>query len=75
MIEYKVQVDDNGTTWCLDGLLHREDGPAVELSNGRKAWYLNGVEVTQEEVMKPVKQLTVAEIEVLLGYSVKLVAG
>jgi hypothetical protein len=22
--------------------LHREDGPAVEWSNGDKAWYLNG---------------------------------
>jgi len=23
--------------------LHREDGPAIEYSNGTKAWYVNGV--------------------------------
>jgi hypothetical protein len=23
-------------------ILHREDGPAIEWSNGHKAWYLNG---------------------------------
>jgi hypothetical protein len=26
----------------LNGLLHRTDGPAVEHSDGDKAWYLNG---------------------------------
>jgi hypothetical protein len=121
MIEYKVQVDDNGTTWYLNDQLHRVDGPAVERTNGSKAWYLNGqlhredgpavesadgtkswylngqlhredgpaveyadfanawylngVEVTEEEVTKPVKQLTVAEIEVLLGHRIKIIAG
>ena len=121
MIEYQVQVDDNSTTWYLDGVRHREsgpavedtngykmwyhhgqqhrtdgpaiehvngtkwwyindqlhrvDGPAVEYASGHKAWYLNGVKVTEEEVMKPIKQLTVAEIEVLLGHKIKVVAG
>ena len=28
--------------WYLNGLAHREDGPAVEFINGDKAWYLNG---------------------------------
>ena len=30
--------------YCLykDGVLHREDGPAVEYSNGDKQWYLFG---------------------------------
>ena len=27
--------------WYLDGILHREDGPAIEDSNGNKTWYLN----------------------------------
>jgi len=27
--------------WRVNGLLHREDGPAVEMYNGDKAWYLN----------------------------------
>jgi hypothetical protein len=28
--------------WFLNGKLHREDGPAVEWTNGSKSWYLNG---------------------------------
>lgn len=28
--------------WWLNGKRHREDGPAVEYSNGHKYWYLNG---------------------------------
>ena len=28
--EYKV--------WCINGLYHREDGPAVEYANGVKQW-------------------------------------
>src|SRR5579859_6911180 len=27
--------------WYLNGQLHREDGPAVELPNGDKSWYFN----------------------------------
>lgn len=29
--------------WRLDGLYHREDGPAVEWTNGTKLWYRNGL--------------------------------
>jgi len=61
--------------WYLNGDLHRTDGPAVELPNGAKEWYLNGYEVTQAAVMKPVKQLTVAEIEALLGHRIEVIAG
>ena len=43
MIEYTVQVNNDGDTyWHLNGKLHREDGPAVEHSDGSKEWYLNG---------------------------------
>jgi len=43
MIEYTVKVDVNGDRgWYLNGELHREDGPAVELANGVCEWYLNG---------------------------------
>ena len=40
----KLTVYDNGTKeWRLpNGLLHREDGPAVEFTNGDKKWYVNG---------------------------------
>ena len=32
-----------------DGLLHREDGPAVEWNDGYKAWWLNGKHITEKE--------------------------
>ena len=43
MIEYKVEVDTDGTkAWFLNDKLHREDGPAIEYAEGTKCWYLNG---------------------------------
>jgi len=59
--------------WYLNGKCHREDGAAIERSNGNCFWYLNGVEVTKETVMNPAKELTVADIEKLLGHKVKIV--
>ena len=63
--------------WCLNGKLHREDGPAIEWDSGnKKYWYLNGEKLTEEEFdakMNPAKELTVAELEELLGYKIKVV--
>ena len=43
MIEYTITVNDDGNKeWRVDGVLHREDGPAVEYANGDKEWYFNG---------------------------------
>ena len=68
---------DNGhKEWWLNDLLHREDGPAVEWEDGSKEWWLNGEEYTEQEflaITQPVKELTVAEIESLLGHKVKVV--
>ena len=39
---YLFRVSQYGTkSWYLNGLLHRENGPAVEYDNGDKEWYLN----------------------------------
>ena len=56
--------------WCKDGKLHRLDGPAVEGINGYKEWWVDGVKVDEPG---KVKELTVAEIEEKLGYSIKIV--
>src|SRR5690554_3848562 len=43
MKEYRVKVYDDRTEWYnLKDELHREDGPAIESTNGFKGWYLNG---------------------------------
>ena len=67
----------NGTKcWYLNGEYHREDGPAVECSSGTKFWYLNGNALTEDQfnkAMSPTKELTVSELEAMLGYKIKLV--
>lgn len=38
-----MTVNSTGTKeWCLNGLRHREDGPAVEHVDGTKEWYQKG---------------------------------
>jgi hypothetical protein len=80
MTTYQVTVKEYGTfSWHLNGLLHRLDGPAIEGANGRKYWYLNGEELTEAEFnermnrMNPAKEMTIAEIEKLLGHKIKVV--
>ena len=43
---------DGSKAWYLNGVRHREDGPAFERANGSKEWYLNGVVVTPEMVLQ-----------------------
>ena len=47
----KPVIDSEGNKrWYNDvGQYHRLDGPAVELANGSKEWWLNGKEYTEEE--------------------------
>jgi len=43
MSEPIMEIDEYGSKrWYLNGLKHREDGPAVEYLTGTKVWYLNG---------------------------------
>ena len=42
MKEYKVEVSEYSTKWLnLDGKLHREDGPAMETTDGSKSYFIN----------------------------------
>ena len=43
LLKSTIIVDDDGTTrWFVNGLRHREDGPAVIYEGGGKQWYING---------------------------------
>ncbi len=42
MIEYTVKVSENITEWYFNGKYHRENGPAIEWTNGTKEWFING---------------------------------
>ncbi len=62
--------------WYLNGQHHREDGPAIEYDDGDKYWYLKGVEMTEDEHARrtqPVLELTMAEVEKLIGRPVKII--
>ena len=76
MKEYTVKVFEDGTKeWYLNGERHREDGPAIEYDDGHKEWYLNGEHYTEEEfnAKTQVKELSVAELQKLLGFNIKIV--
>ena len=38
----QIKISSEEKRWYKNGLLHREDGPAVEFFNGTKFWYKNG---------------------------------
>ena len=48
-----IAINVRGTKWwLLNGKLHREDGPAVEWTDGNKHWYLNDIWYTEEQYKK-----------------------
>ena len=78
--KYYVTVDDFGTTrWYKEAkckVLHRENGPAIEYADGTKRWYINGKVLTEDEFLaatQPVVEMTVADVEKLLGKRVKII--
>ena len=43
MKTYTVKIDEHGTKrWYLNGELHREDGPAVECTDGSSSCWIHG---------------------------------
>lgn len=43
------RVSSSSITHYVNGQLHREDGPAIEYSNGSRLWYLHGHQLTEDE--------------------------
>ncbi len=51
-----MKVDAAGNKWWrLNGKHHREDGPAIEWSDGTEWWFLNGKQLTEEEHSRAMK--------------------
>jgi hypothetical protein len=78
-----IDYNDGSKLWCLNGELHREDGPAIDYNDGSKSWYLNGKKLSQEKfnewknsqvTQETHKELTINQIENLLGYKIKVIA-
>jgi hypothetical protein len=41
--------------WYVNGKLHRENGPAIENSDGHKDWYFDGKKYCEEEYKRIIK--------------------
>jgi hypothetical protein len=62
--------------WYINGRHHHINGPAIEWPNGDKAWIIDGERMTEEEHQaqtQPAVEMTVAEIEQLLGKRIKVI--
>ena len=71
-----IEYTDGHKEWCQNGQRHRTDGPAVEWADGTKEWYINGEELTEAEFLaatQPAVEMTVADIEKLVGKHVKII--
>ena len=71
-----IEYVDGAKSWYQNGQHHRDNGPAFEFANGEKRWYLNGVQLTEAEFLattQPVVEMTVADVEKLVGKRVKIV--
>ena len=71
-----VEWADGTRYWYQNGQLHRTDGPAIEYADGDKRWFIDGGELTEAEFLsatQPVVEMTVADIEKLVGKRVKII--
>ena len=71
-----IERADGTTGWYQNGRLHRTDGPAIERADGTKEWYIDGKVMTEAEFLdatQPLVEMTVADIEKLLGKRVKII--
>lgn len=58
-----VHMQKNGAMiWWQGQQIHREDGPAVECTNGNKSYYLNDNWLSPKEYKKAVKQLRTKKV-------------
>ena len=71
-----VEYVNGHVEWWQNGQHHRIDGPAIEWRDGDKRWYINGKQLTEAEFLaatQPAVEMTVADIEKLLGKRVKVI--
>ena len=67
---------DGDKSWWQNGQRHRIDGPTIERNDGSMEWYINDEELTETEFLaatQPAVEMTVADVEKLLGKRVKII--
>lgn len=48
--------EPGGRSWWRNGKLHREDGPAAEHTDGTTKWYIEGVQLSPEQIRAVMKK-------------------
>jgi len=51
---YEIEEDHTGRIYYMDGEFHREDGPAVEWTDGHRAWWWRGKHLTRSQYQKTI---------------------
>ena len=73
---HAIDYADGTKFWYQNGQKHRTDGPAIEYADGDKRWFIDGGELTEAEFLaatQPVVEMTVADVEKLVGKRVKII--
>lgn len=75
METYIVEVYSSGNRyWYQNDKLHRHDGPAVEFADGYRAWWIDGVQLTEKEFNQQTQKPTCENKTVVIdGITYKLV--
>jgi hypothetical protein len=71
-----VEYADGSREWFQNDVLHRTDGPAIEYADGTYEWWLDGTQYTEDAwraATQPAVEMTIAEIEAVLGKRIKVV--
>ena len=56
-MQVEIEYASGNKSWLKHGKRHREDGPAVEYSNGEKYYFLENFQYSEEEYWKKIKEL------------------
>ena len=71
-----VEFANGHKEWHQNGQRHRIDGPAIEYWDGTQEWWINDKAMTEAEFLaatQPVVEMTVADVEKLVGKRVKII--
>ena len=71
-----VEFANGHKEWYQNGQRHRIDGPAVVYADGSTVWCINDKAMTEAEFLaatQPAVEMTIADIEKLVGKRVKII--
>lgn len=69
MYEFRLYIRKNGSKfWYMNGVPHREDGPAIEWPDGTKSYYVRGIKLKRQPIVEEKES-----IELIFGRKAKII--